>query len=202
MDDSDKKEFAILFYGTGELYDKAVTKNLLQIYFDALKGFTIEQVKDGVSKHALDPKHGTFFPKPADIVRHLQVDEPSAEEKAELAWAQVLHAMRKHGSYGSLELDDKQALAAVKSFTTWKDLCMTPETSMTWAKKEFISMYSTYEKTPVEMLPSSLPGREALIEHKQKSSAAMVNIINGIENHRANIDLDDTSWADNLSLEE
>lgn len=201
MQDSDKDEFKMLMIGIGELYNKEITKPLLRIYFSALTDYSLSLVEKGINVHTMDAKHGTFFPKPADIVRHLQVDEPSAEEKAQLAWAQVLHAMRKHGSYGSLELDDKQALAAIKSFTTWKDLCMTPETSMTWAKKEFISMYSTYEKTPVEMLPSSLPGREALIEHKQKDSAVMVNILDGIENHRANIDLDDTSWADDLSLE-
>lgn len=168
MDDSDKKEFAVLFYGTGELYDKPVTKNLLQLYFNALKGYSITDIQNGVSAHALDPRHGTFFPKPADIVRHLQTGNLSPEEKAELAWAQINQELRRHGAYGNLELDDKQGIAALKAFTTWKEFCAMDAKTMTWAKKEFISTYSTYEKTPLEMLPSSLPGLEELENHKKK----------------------------------
>jgi len=184
MDNSDKKEFAILFYGTGELYDKSVSKNLLQLYFDALKNYSIEDVKSGVSKHALDPKHGTFFPKPADIVRHLQASEISTEQKAELAWAQVMREIRRTGSYGTLKLDDKQAIAAVKSLGSWQQLCSSTETDMTWKKKEFISMYETYERTPVELLPSSLPGIIGLVEHKKEVSSTMQRINDGIKNHR------------------
>jgi len=168
MDNSDKKEFAVLFYGTGELYDKPVTKNLLQLYFDALKGYSIDDVKSGVSKHALDPKHGTFFPKPADIVRHLQSGQLSTEEKAELAWAEIQQCLRRNGAYGGLSIEDKQGIAALKSFTTWKEFCAMDASKLTWAKKEFISMYSTYENTPLEMLPSSLPGLVELHNHKEK----------------------------------
>lgn len=168
MDDSDKKEFAVLFYGTSELYDKPVTKNLLQLYFDALKGYSIDDVKSGVSKHALDPKHGTFFPKPADIVRHLQSGQLSTEEKAELAWAEIQQCLRRNGAYGGISIEDKQGIAALKSFTTWKEFCAMDASKLTWAKKEFISMYSTYENTPLEMLPSSLPGLVELHNHKEK----------------------------------
>ena len=184
MDDSDKKEFAILFYGTGELYDKPVTKNLLQLYFDALKGYSIDEIKGGVSKHALDPKHGTFFPKPADIVRHLQTGEISTEDKAELAWSQVIREIRRTGSYGTLKLDDKQAMAAVKALGSWQQLCNSTEQEMTWKKKEFISVYETYEKTPVEFLPSSLPGRIGLVEHKKEMAESFASIQDGISKFR------------------
>ena len=186
MDDSDKKEFAVLFYGTGELYDKTVTKNLLQLYFNALKAYSIKAIQEGVSKHALDPKHGTFFPKPADIVRHLQKGQLTTEQKAELAWAQIEREIRVTGSWGKLEVDDKQGLAALKSFISWKDLCSMPVDKMTWAKKEFISMYSTYENTPVDMLPSSLPGRVELVEHKKEASESMTRIKDGIKQFRLN----------------
>jgi hypothetical protein len=187
MDDSNKKDFAVLFYGTGELYDKPVTKNLLQLYFNALKTFSIDEITTGVNAHMMDSKHGSFFPKPADIVRHLQTGELSTENKAELAWAQVMREIRVTGSYGSLKLDDRQALAAVKSLGTWKQLCASTVGDMTWKKKEFMSMYETYEKTPLDMLPSSLPGRIALVEHKKEQSESMKNILNGIEKHRAKL---------------
>ena len=187
MDDSNKKDFAVLFYGTGELYDKPVTKNLLQLYFNALKTFSMDEITAGVNAHMMDSKHGSFFPKPADIVRHLQTGDLSAENKAELAWAQVIREMRVTGSYGSLKLDDRQALAAVKSLGSWKQLCASTVDEMTWKKKEFISMYETYEKTPLDMLPSSLPGLIDLQNHKKEQSESMQNILSGIEKHRAKL---------------
>ena len=187
MDDSNKKEFATLFYGTGELYDKAVSTNLLKLYFSALGSYSIEEVTAGINTHMMDAKHGSFFPKPADIVRHLQTGEISAENKAELAWAQVMREIRVTGSYGSLKLDDKQALASVKALGSWKQLCASTVDEMTWKKKEFMSMYETYEKTPLEMLPSSLPGRIALVEHKREQSESMKNILTGINKHRAQL---------------
>ena len=185
MDDSNKKEFAVLFYGTGELYDKSVSTNLLQLYFAALKEYTIEDVTAGVGAHALDPKHGTFFPKPADIVRHLQTGKLSTEEKAELAWAQITHEVRKTGIYGNLVLDDKQALAALRSFTSWKEFCGMDVSKLTWAKKEFISMYSTYQNTPLEMLPSSLPGLIELQDHKKQEAQSMQNLLQGMDKFKA-----------------
>ena len=188
MDDSNKKDFAVLFYGTGELYDKAVTKNLLQLYFNALKTFSMDEITSGVNAHMMDSKHGSFFPKPADIVRHLQTGDISTENKAELAWAQVVREIRVTGSYGSLKLDDKQALASVKALGSWKQLCSSSVDEMTWKKKEFMSMYETYEKTPLEMLPSSLPGRIALVEHKKEQSDSMKNILDGVSNYRKQLE--------------
>ena len=181
MNDSDKKDFAVAMYAAAEMYDRKVSKDLLLMYFTVLNEFSVEDIKAGLNAHVLDPKHGTFFPKPADIVRHLQTGNLSPEEKAELAWAQLQLRIRHTGSYGSLKLDDKQALAAVKAFTTWKELCKMDVDKMTWAKKEFMSTYSTYDKTPVEMLPSSLPGRIALVEHKQNDTKSLTTILDKLK---------------------
>lgn len=184
MLDSDKNEFKVLMVGIGELYNKEITKPLMRIYFSALTNYSLQDIENGINAHTMDSKHGSFFPKPADIVRHLQTDEMSTENKAELAWAQVIREIRRTGSYGTLKLDDKQAVAAVKALGSWQQLCNSTEKEMTWKKKEFISIYETYEKTPVEMLPSSLPGRFDLVEHKKESSESMKRIMDGIKNHR------------------
>lgn len=168
MDNSDKQEFATTFYAMGEFFDKKVSTELLLMYFDDLIELSIQEVKYGAKCHRQDPKHGTFFPKPADIIRHLQTGKLSTEQKAELAWAQIQHCLRANGAYGGLKIDDKQGIAALKSFTTWKEFCAMDANKQTWAKKEFISMYSTYENTPLEMLPSSLPGLVELQNHKEK----------------------------------
>ncbi len=184
MINQDKQSFKELMVGVGELYNKEITKPLMRIYFQALENHSLADVERGLSAHTMDAKHGSFFPKPADIVRHLQTGDLSAENKAVLAWAQVVREMRVNGSYGSLKLDDKQAVAAVKSLGSWQQLCSSTEKELVWKKKEFISLYETYEKTPLELLPSSLPGRVALVEHKKEQSAGMKNLIDGVKKYR------------------
>ena len=189
MDDSNKREFQEIVLATAELYSTVkkieVTPIMLKLFFSSLKEFDIKQVSYGFEQHMSDPVDGKFFPKPANIIKHLKDKELSTEEKAELAWAQIEREIRVTGSWGKLEMDDKQGLAALKSFTSWKDLCAMDVTKLTWAKKEFISMYSTYENTPIEMLPSSLPGRVELVQHKEESAKSMQNLLQGMDKFKA-----------------
>lgn len=172
MLDSDKDMFTELLEGIADVFSSTkkviVTRPMLQVYFMSLSEYSYQQVEWAIGEHLKDPIDGKFFPKPANLIKHLKAGEPSTEDKALLAWAQIQHELRAHGAYGNLELDDKQAIAALKSFTSWKEFCMAPVSDMTWMQKKFISMYSTYENTPLDMLPSSLPGLEELHNHKER----------------------------------
>jgi len=191
MNEQDKNQFKTLMVGAGETYGKEVTKPLLQIYFGALQSYPIDDVAAAFSKHLVDPKHGTFFPKPADIVRQLSANEQSAEDKAALAWLQVENAIRRGGAYSNLELEDKQALAAVKNMGGWRSLCMSLESEMQWKRKEFISLYETFERTPIELLPSSLPGIAEIENHKKESKGQMKSLVDGMNKFRADHGLPD-----------
>ncbi len=117
MNQQDKKDFAVLMTSTGEMYNKEISTDLMKLYYDILINHSIIDVKEGFSKHILDPKHGSFFPKPADIVRQMQPVEITAEAKAEMAWAEILSKISTVGSYNLLEMKDKQALGG------WKQIC-------------------------------------------------------------------------------
>lgn len=188
MLEQDKSQFEIIMIGIGELYGKEITKPLLRIYFSALANYSLQQVESGINAHTMDEKHGSFFPKPADIVRHLKRYELSAEERAEIAWAELERKIRTQGSYGNLNLDDKVAIAAVKGFISWKDLCMMDTTKMTWAKKEFMSLYETYDKAPIESLPKSLPGRIELEKAKSEQKGYLANLQEGMQEFKNRID--------------
>ena len=162
MDDSNKKEFASIFYATAEVYDKAISKELLLMYFNILIKFEVEQVRKAIERHTLDPKHGTFFPKPADIVRNIDGEQRTSEDRALIAWMEVELAMSRFGAYGTLELDDKQALMAIKSMGSWQQLCHTDRDKLSFKRQEFIKNYAALEHTPVEQLPQSLLGIEDL----------------------------------------
>ena len=190
MDDSNKREFQEIVLATAELYSTVkkieVTPIMLKLFFSSLREFDIKQVSYGFEQHMSDPIEGKFFPKPANIIKHLKPKDLTTAEKSELAWAQIEREIRVTGSWGSLKLDDKQALAALKSFVSWKDLCSMDISKLTWAKKEFMSMYSTYENTPIEMLPSSLPGRVELVKHKEESAKSMQSLLQGMDKYNQN----------------
>jgi len=158
MNDSSKKEFSEIMLATGEIYNKTLTKTLMAMYFDDLKSFTIEQVSESLRKHRLDPKSGQYFPKPADIVRNINGASISKEDRALVAWMAVEAAIASVGSYGTLKLEDKQAMMAVKAIGSWQQLCATDRDKLAFKRQEFIANYRALENTPVEMLPESLPG--------------------------------------------
>ena len=141
-----------------------------------------------INLHMQDSDRGRFFPKIADFSHKLQKNELSAEERAEIAWSELERKIRTEGSYGSLKLEDKVAIAAVKGFTSWKDICMMDTAKMTWAKKEFMSLYGTYDKAPLESLPKSLPGRIELEQAKSEQKHYLANLQEGMQQFKKRID--------------
>ena len=186
MQDSDKNNFKELMTGIGELYSKEITKPLLRIYFTAFSKLTIEQVNDAVAGHITDTSTaGTFFPKPADIIRQITGTDKQRSEstsnKAELAWASIEGQVSSIGSYQSPKIDDRQAMAALKAMGGWIQLCASTVEQLTWKKKEFVDIYKTFEQTPVEMLPNNMPGRIELEQHKGDEANQMNGLMKQLE---------------------
>lgn len=99
MIDADKKQFATIMVGTAELYEKKPSKELMQMYFNALQRFSIEQVSQGFSAHINDPERGMFMPKPADVIRNIPKEQPKLlEEKPAIQVCEnTLELVRKYG---------------------------------------------------------------------------------------------------------
>ena len=191
MQDLDKANFEALLRGIADVFSTTktivVNRPMLQVYFMSLTQYNYEQVEWAMGEHLKDPVDGKFFPKPANIIKHLKANDINTEDKATLAWNQIIREMRKHGAYDPLELDDKQALAAIAAVKSWKDLCAMPEKDLTWAKKEFMANYITYENTPLELLPSSLPGLVQLQEHKNDEKDAYARLQSGVSEYKAKL---------------
>ena len=185
MNNDDKKRFAEIMTITGEMFDKKISTTLIKTYFKMLSGYSIEQVGAAFQSHLLDPDQGMFFPKPANIVKQLagttKQQDQDIECRAELAWAVIMGEMSRIGSYGTLNLEDRQAMAAVSAVGGWKKLCAQTFDQLVWVKKEFVSCYGNYERTPLEALPQNLPGRIELDKHKSKQTGGMKSLAQGIE---------------------
>ena len=184
MKNEDKRAFFDLMMAAGEVYGREVTQPMAAIYLSALANVSIEQVQAAMMAHMQNPDSGQFFPKPADLIKQMtgttKQQDAAIEDRAAIAWACIERDIRRIGSYGTLKLDDKQALATVKAMGGWQSICQTEISKMEWKRKEFIRMYEAFERTPLEALPSSLPGRVELSEVKRSGPVALNNLALGL----------------------
>ena len=188
MKNEDKRAFFDLMMAAGEVYGREVTQPMAAIYFSALANVSIEQVQEAMMAHMQNPDSGQFFPKPADLIKQMtgttKQKDAAIEDRAAIAWACIERDIRRVGSYGTLKLDDKQALATVKAMGGWQSICQTEISKMEWKRKEFILMYETFERMPLEALPSSLPGRIEMSEVKQAGTVALDKLALGVTKWR------------------
>ena len=154
-----------------------------------LKRWGLDALEAAVQAHMFDPDGGQYFPNIANIAKHAEGTSKqhaaAVEDRASIAWACIERDIRRIGSYGTLKLDDKQALATVKAMGGWRELCMCDESKLEWKRKEFIRMYETFERTPIEALPASLPGLIELSEHKAASRGQLQSLADGVARYRA-----------------
>lgn len=188
MKNEDKRAFFDLMMAAGEVYGREVTQPMAAIYFSALANVSIEQVQAAMMAHMQNPDSGQFFPKPADLIKQMtgttKQQDAAIEDRAAIAWACIERGIRRVGSYGTLKLEDKQALATVKAMGGWQSICQTETSKMEWKRKEFIRMYETFERMPLEALPSSLPGRIEMSEVKQAGPVALDKLALGVTKWR------------------
>lgn len=190
MNKQDEDKFKEVMIGLGEYYSKEITEAFIKIYWYDLKQITLEQFMQAASLHRMNPDSGQFFPKTSDIMKVLvgtsKQQERAIEDRAETQWMTILGEIKRVGTYGSLKLEDKQALAAVKSIGGWQHICSQTESQLVWLHKEFISAYNNFERADVNALPEKLPGRIELENHKKAAqpSIEFQRIKEGIEKHR------------------
>lgn len=161
---------------TGELYGKDITETLLDLYFTTLSEFNIDTISQSFTAHIKSTeKAGTFFPKPADIIRQIngtcEQKQKELDDCAETAWSEIVQKMSSIGSYGNFESEDKRSVSAVISMGGWKRLCASSDYSnLPWLKKEFMSVYSSLQNRSLEELPNYAPGYHEIENSKKIGS--------------------------------
>ena len=184
MNTNDKQKFRELMIISAEATGFQLTDSTLKTYWALLNRIEIGDFEQAIHAHLLDPEQGMFFPKPANIMKHItgtaKQQEQAVKDTAEQAWHAIEGEIRRIGSYGTLKLENKQALAAVKAIGGWKHLCSLTSDQMTWAHKEFTAAYESYERADISMLPDKLPGRFELEEHKKESARGLKALADGV----------------------
>lgn len=133
MRTEDKTEFTTLLVSAMAIYDKQITKPVADLFFAALGAYSMDQVRDGLSRHLQDPADGKFSPKPADVIRQIQsVAASDGRPGKDEAWSIALRSLNESdtvlvteeiltaltAAYPLLQLRDKVAarLAFVEAY--------------------------------------------------------------------------------------
>lgn len=156
MNRQDTQQFAKLMAAIGELYEKKISTQLLDIYFQTLKRFSFADVSSAVNAHVNNADSGQFFPKPADLIRQL---EGTSDSKAMIAWGDVMKAIRQVGSYDGVEFIDRRITAVIADMGGWINLCATKECDMPFKARDFHRRYKALENVSLEGRPNYLPGK-------------------------------------------
>ncbi|MEO7272062.1 MAG: hypothetical protein ABI211_08655 [Vicinamibacterales bacterium] len=159
MTGGDRAAFAELMLGVGEAYGETVSAARLEIYFRGLEDVSLEAIRAAATVHV---RTSRFFPRVADLREGI---DGSADDRADLAWVQLLQLVRRVGYYGTPAWTDPVAeRAAIELFGGWQALCARlpgdgPE--LLGAAKVFKSTYATYARRDARELALTLPsGRE------------------------------------------
>lgn len=141
MKDLDKREFADIWGAAWAMYGKSVSPQLLSIAFEALRAYSIEEVRLGLTRHIQSPDTGQFFPKPADVIKHI---DGNSTTKAMIAWNKVDKAVRQIGSWTSVMFDDALIHRVISDMGGWRDLCKADDKQYPFMQKDFITRYQNY----------------------------------------------------------
>ncbi|MBN2118554.1 MAG: hypothetical protein JW730_18415 [Anaerolineales bacterium] len=151
MIQSDYRQFIAVIQATAEIYGKTLSDTAIGLYWQALKGQSLDEVKRGISAHIAAPDCGRFMPRPADILRPFA----RVEKEPIIAWSQVARAMIKHGSYQSVCFEDGVINAVIRDLGGWIWIC-NQNIDEPWVQKEFERKYEAYRReriTHTERLP-------------------------------------------------
>lgn len=91
MTDDQKNIFKALVDPVFELYGQDASKPTLSLWWNALKRFEFNLVREAFNRHVQDPKAGRFAPKPADIIGAIELMIPDGRITADEAWALYPH---------------------------------------------------------------------------------------------------------------
>jgi hypothetical protein len=153
MNDSDKKEFAKIFVAMGENFNATVTKEGLKIRFEALKEFSIDQVRQAcieLVKNRVYPGMPVSGEIRAAIVGGSGGDNSQKiEDIAQQRVNEIMGQIRTVGSYGSPTWSDPVVSDLLSRRWNWQSLCAMTETELKWWAKEFIEAYKSHQSQPM-----------------------------------------------------
>ncbi len=155
MEATEAQDFALMLATIAELYGKSLSKHLSDVYWNLLEPYSLSELRIALKAHLRNPNGGQFFPKPADLIRHL---EGGSGTKALQAWTLVERAIRQIGTYQSLAFEDPLIHAVIEDMGGWVKLCAISLKELPFCSLEFQKRYEGLVHKPPHRYPPYLPG--------------------------------------------
>ncbi len=152
MREEEKPELGKAIIAVGLMYEKEMTKMVIDLYWLALNDLELKAVERALQIHMRDTDRGRFMPKPADL-RELICGPPKS---AVIAWRQVERAALRHGYTATVQFTDGTINAVLRDLGGWQWLC-SQNLDEPWTQKEFERRYEAYRAQHIE-LHEPLPG--------------------------------------------
>ena len=157
---SDDLKFAEIMATIGSAFSKPLTDIQLDIYFDCLKDYSIEDLTFAAKWILKNRTITGTFPLISEFVQAIENRDGKPEEKAELAWRILVKTIEDHGYYQTVQFQDGAIGEAVKALGGWMRISGDDpdwyEDQLKWRKKEFVNLYNNFSRQGVE--PEKLIG--------------------------------------------
>jgi len=146
-------EFQTLIFALGELYEKELSVNLVNLYYEVFKDFDVKVFDNAIKEIIINRKYSTF-PKPAEILEYLQ---DTKDDVAMIAWLKVRGAIENIGYTETVEFDDPLISHCIFQMGGWQKICEVLNKDLPFMEKEFIELYRLYSKRGI-VKPVKLTG--------------------------------------------
>lgn len=155
MNQNEKPKFFAMLSDVMSYYKQDTSEFMMNLFWDACKGFEFTQISKAMNAHAKDAERGVYAPKVADIVRSLQ---GTTTDRAAIAWGKVLGAMGSVGAYTDVVFDDSAIHAAIVDCGGWTKMCRSDMKDLSYLQHRFCQSHKTYTDRQVFEYPRRLTG--------------------------------------------
>ena len=135
----------------GELYDKTITKGILEIYYDIFKDYSADEFKTAAYKVIKNHQYNSL-PKPANILEYL---EGTKDDKALAAWLEARKACEDVGYYDSPQFTDPIISNCITELGGWQEFCSITKDELPFVERRFLDLYRLFIKRgcdPMELV--------------------------------------------------
>ena len=141
MNQSEKQAFGKMVTDVMAYYSKDASEFTLNIWWQALQAFEMDQVGKALTAHATDAERGVYAPKVADMVRVLS---GTMTDRAMLAWGKVHEAMGSVGAYSDVVFDDPAIHASIEDCGGWVKMCRSQVEELSYLQHRFCASHKAY----------------------------------------------------------
>jgi len=168
MIEQDRQKFTQIMLGVAENFSAKITEEGINLRFQVLKEFSLDQVIVAAKKILFTRKY-TTMPTIADFAEALQ---PSMSVNGVLAWEQVM----KHLESGTRS-KDAAINRAVKALGGWRYLEEQDFEALKWIEKRFLEYSASFaEREPFEQIEGGKVARLTLATKDDKAISPVAEI--------------------------